>query len=171
MYRRTNQKAYVQQILSQFAFRMPQLVDTRPSSHSSSIPGVSTLQLSWSLTLHRHTLIYIERFIWATQNSVNVGLLPEKQTAVDEVGSYHPARLVGGRDVEGVVLDVAVEKGFAGAEGSMDVASGIERRCYVEGENCGDETYCCCEEMHHVHLLVHGSVLADVGACSGPAVG
>lgn len=66
-----------------------------------------------------------------------------------------------------------------GAEGSMDVGLGIERRCYVEGENCGDETYCCCEEMHHVLLLLGfgegiclymGFVLADVGSCSGPAV-
>ena len=56
----------------------------------------------------------------------------------------------------GVVLDVAVEKGFAGTEGLMDVGPGIERRRYVEGQNCGDETYCGCEEMHHVHLLVHG---------------
>ena len=54
----------------------------------------------------------------------------------------------------------------------MDVGLGIERRRYVEGENCGDETYCGCEEMHHVHLLLGlidriclymESVLADVG--------
>ena len=62
----------------------------------------------------------------------------------------------------------------------MDVGLGLERRRYVEGENCGDETYCCCEEMHHVHLLLGlvegiclhmGSVSADVGSYSGPAVG
>ena len=62
----------------------------------------------------------------------------------------------------------------------MDVGLGIDRRRYVEGENCGDETYCGCEEMHHIHLLLGlvegiclymGSVLADVGSCSGPAAG
>lgn len=62
----------------------------------------------------------------------------------------------------------------------MDVGPGIERRRYVEGENCGDETNYGCEEMHHVHLLLGlvegnclymGSVLADVGSCSGPAIG
>ena len=62
----------------------------------------------------------------------------------------------------------------------MDVGLGIERRRYVEGENCGDKTYCCCEEMHHVHFslglfagicLYMEPVLADVGPCSGPTVG
>ena len=34
----------------------------------------------------------------------------------------------------------------------MDVGLGVERRRYVEGENCGDEAYCGCDKMHHVHL-------------------
>lgn len=66
------------------------------------------------------------------------------------------------------------------AEGSLDVGPGIERRCYVEGESCGDETYCGCEEMHHIDFLLGilggiclymGSVLANVGSCSRPAAG
>ena len=61
----------------------------------------------------------------------------------------------------------------------MDVGLGIERRHYLEREDCGDETYGCCEDMHHVHLLLGlkegvclymGSVLADVGPCSEPAL-
>ena len=62
----------------------------------------------------------------------------------------------------------------------MDVGLGIERRHYLEREDCGDETYGCCEDMHHVHLLLGlkegvccctGSVLADVSPCSGLALG
>ena len=61
----------------------------------------------------------------------------------------------------------------------MDVSLGVERRRYVEGENCGDEAYCGCEKMHHVHLfgynhgicLYLGSVLANMGSYSGLAAG
>lgn len=41
----------------------------------------------------------------------------------------------------------------------MNVGLGVERRRYVEGENCGDEAYCGCEEMHHIHSLL--------GLCEG----
>ena len=44
----------------------------------------------------------------------------------------------------------------------MDVGPGIERRRYVEGESCRDETYYGCEEMHHVHLLLG---ISKVFAC------
>ena len=62
----------------------------------------------------------------------------------------------------------------------MDVGLGIERRHYLEREDCGDETNCGCEDMHHVHLLLGlkegvclymGFVLADVSPCSGLALG
>ena len=36
----------------------------------------------------------------------------------------------------------------------MEVGPGVERRRYVEGENCSDEAYCGCEEMYHVHWLL-----------------
>ena len=59
----------------------------------------------------------------------------------------------------------------------MGVGPGTDRRRYVEGESCGDEAYCGCEEMHHFYLLVEdiclyiGSVLANVGSCSRPTAG
>ena len=62
----------------------------------------------------------------------------------------------------------------------MDIGPGIEGWRYVEGKDCGDETYCGCEEMDHADLLLgfvecicsyKGSVLADVHSCSGPAAG
>ena len=88
--------------------------DSQPLSHAPSTSELGTLKLSWTLPLHCHTLVRIQRVSWATHTSANVVLLPRVQSAIDEVGSYHPGRLIDETDVGGVVLDVAVKKGFAG---------------------------------------------------------
>ena len=82
--------------------------DTQPSSHSSSTSELDTLKLSWTLPLHRHALIHIQRVVWAAHISV------------DEVGLQHPSRFIDERDVGGVVLDLAHGKGFAGTVGGRE---------------------------------------------------
>ncbi len=79
-----------------------------------------TLKLSRNLPLHRHSLIHIPRVNWAAHTSAEVELLPRERGAIDEVGLYHPGRLIDERDVGSVVLDVAVEKGFAGTLGGRE---------------------------------------------------
>ena len=91
--------------------------DSQPLSHAPSTSELGTLKLSRTLSLHRHSLIHIQRVSRAAHTSAKVVLLPRVQSAIDEVGSYHPGRLIDETDVGGVVLDVAVKKGFAGTVG------------------------------------------------------
>ena len=91
------------------------LYDSQPSSYS---PPAS--ESPHTPPLRCHTLIRTQRVSWAVHTCAEVELLPGDQGAIDEVGLYHPGRLIEERDIGSVVLDVGVEKGFAGTVGGRE---------------------------------------------------
>ena len=90
--------------------------DIQPSSQFPSASEFNSIQLSWTLPPHRHTLDHSQEVIWASP------------TSVDEVWFYRPARFIAETDVGRSVLDIAVQKGFAGIvvgreRGSIEVGN------------------------------------------------